>query len=282
MEICQINPFIRFAQKIIITESGSESFAYDHRLFYIENGNCSININNIEYDLQKGSAVLFKSGIKYKFNINKQMRIISVNFDYTQKSKDITEFISVAGADSYNSEKTLEKPIFSDNDALNEPIVIHCLYEISQPLNKIINEIEKNIMYANEISSAMLKEVILIILRSAVFTSTGTYDKTIRVIQYIEENYSNNITNDDLSKISGYHPYHLNRLMQKYAKTTTHKYLINYRIRKAQEFLTNTNLNISEISDLCGFKTAYYFSNMFKEKFGISPSKYRKEQKNKV
>ncbi|UKI36803.1 MAG: hypothetical protein L6V93_00565 [Clostridiales bacterium] len=70
-------------------------------------------------------------------------------------------------------------------------------------------------MYANEVSSAIFKEVILKIMRFAVFASTGTYNKAVRVIQYIEENYRKNITNEELSKISGYHPYHLNRLMQK-------------------------------------------------------------------
>lgn len=52
------------------------------------------------------------------------------------------------------------------------------MYELNQPLNKIVNELEKNIMYANEVSSAIFKEVILKIMRFAVFASTGTYDKT--------------------------------------------------------------------------------------------------------
>lgn len=282
MKICKINPFVRFAQKIILTESSVETVAYDHRLFYVEKGSCVILINNTEYKLQKGSVVLFQSGTEYKFNINEQIQIISVNFDYTQESNEITECINLAEPHSFNRNNTLEKINFSDAAVLNLPVVIPYLYEISRYLKKIINEIEKNIICANEISSAILKEVILKILRSVVFASTDAYDKTIRVIQYIEENYSNNITNDDLAKICGYHPYHLNRIMQKYAQTTTHKYLINYRIKKAQEFLINTNLSISEISDICGFKSPYYFSNMFKEKLGISPSKYRKEQKNKI
>lgn len=282
MEIYEINPFVRFAQKFVLTESGPQTSAYDHRLFYVEEGNCNIQINDDEHHLQKGSVVLFQSGTAYKFNINKQIKIIAVNFDYTQKFNSIAASINPTETIYFNQNNILEELNFSNGTVLNLPAVIPCMYELNQPLNKIVNELEKNIMYANEVSSAILKEVILKIMRFAVFATTGTYDKTIRIIQYIEENYRKNITNEELSKISGYHPYHLNRLMQKYAKTTTHKYLMNYRIKKAQEFLINTDLNISEISDLCGFKTPYYFSNMFKENLGVSPLKYRKEQKNKI
>lgn len=282
MEFYEVNPFVRFAQKIILTKSSSRTLTCDHRLFYIDEGNCDILIDNDVYNLHKGSVVLLQSGTEYQFNINKQIKVIALNFDYTQKFNNITEFLSPVEAAFFSQNNILENINFSDADALNSPVVIPCMYEIERYLNKIVIESKKNIMYTSEFSSAVLKQVILKILRFAVFSSTGAYDKTTQVIQYIEENYSKNITNDELAKISGYHPYHLNRLMQKYAKTTTHKYLINYRLKKSQEFLINTDLSVSEISDLCGFKTPYYFSNMFKEKTGIPPLKYRKEQKNKL
>lgn len=62
MEIYEINPFVRFAQKFVLTESGPQTSAYDHRLFYVEEGNCNIQINDDEHHLQKGSVVLFQSG----------------------------------------------------------------------------------------------------------------------------------------------------------------------------------------------------------------------------
>lgn len=282
MKVYEINPFIRYAQKIKLTKPIGKTLTYDHRLFYIEHGCCNIRINNIEYALQKGSVILMQSGNEYEFNINEQISLISINFDYTQKFNNITNFITPVEANYFDSGNILEKIKFSDADALNSPIVISCMYEMGYSLNKIVNEAEKNIMYANEFASVMLKETILNILRFALFTSANTYDKTTMVIQYIEENYSKDITNDELAEICGYHPYHLNRLMQKYVKTTAHKYLMNYRLKKSRELLVNTDLSVTEISDSCGFKSPYYFSNIFKEKFGISPLKYRKSQKNKI
>lgn len=146
----------------------------------------------------------------------------------------------------------------------------------------IIEEHKKSLLYSNEISSSILNEIIIQILRFAISSSAGAYDKIICIIKYIEENYSKNISNDELAKISGYHPYHLNRLMNEYTNTSIHKYLVNYRLKKSTEYLLNTDLSISEISDLCGFKTPYYFSNLFKKRIGISPLNFRKQQKNKI
>lgn len=44
----------------------------------------------------------------------------------------------------------------------------------------------------------------------------------------------------------------------------------------------NTSFGITEISELCGFRSAYYFSNVFKQRFNVSPTEYRKNQKNKA
>lgn len=282
MTVSEINPFIRFSGEVLLTETGYSTLSYDHRLFYITDGSCSIDIEGTEHILQNGSVVLIQSGTRYKFSINEKIKIIVLNFDYSQKFSNIKNSISPVKANLFNKNKILEQVHFFDAKILNMPIVISDIYEINQFLHMIIEENQKGFLYSNEFSSALLKEIILKILRFSVFSSSGAYNRISLVIRYIEENYSKNISNDELAKISGYHPYHLNRLMNKYVKTTIHKYLTNYRIKKSQEYLTDTDFSISEISDLCGFKTPYYFSNSFKGKFNISPLQYRKKYKRKI
>ncbi len=70
--------------------------------------------------------------------------------------------------------------------------------------------------------------------------------------------------------------------MRDFTQTTTHRYLLNFRLKKSLELLTNTTLTISAISEKCGFASAYYFSYSFKAEFGKTPSEYRRMQKNKA
>lgn len=50
--------------------------------------------------------------------------------------------------------------------------------------------------------------------------------------------------------------------------------LIELRLKHAIILLTNTSMNISEISEQCGFKSPYYFSRLFHKRIGCSPSDY--------
>ena len=47
------------------------------------------------------------------------------------------------------------------------------------------------------------------------------------------------------------------------------------RLKNACILLQRTNINMSELASNIGIPTAEHFINMFKERFGISPSEYR-------
>lgn len=57
------------------------------------------------------------------------------------------------------------------------------------------------------------------------------------------------------------------------------EYINNIRIQQAKKLLESTDKSITEISDTVGFTYQRYFSTIFKQITGISPSDYRKERK---
>lgn len=56
-------------------------------------------------------------------------------------------------------------------------------------------------------------------------------------------------------------------------------YIISCRIHKATDILVSTDRTIGEISDLLGFNNQRYFSTVFKQVKGVSPSQFRKQFK---
>ena len=44
--------------------------------------------------------------------------------------------------------------------------------------------------------------------------------------------------------------------------------------------LKNTDMNMGEIQDVCGFESPSYFSRAFKGEYGVTPSEFRKADKN--
>lgn len=51
--------------------------------------------------------------------------------------------------------------------------------------------------------------------------------------------------------------------------------LKSYRLQKAAEFLLKDEYNVNEVCMMTGFKSRTHFSRLFKEKYGVSPSKYK-------
>ena len=65
------------------------------------------------------------------------------------------------------------------------------------------------------------------------------------------------------------------RLFKKIFGITPYTYVLNKKIGFAKKLLIDTNLSLKEIATKLCFSDEYYFSNIFKEKVGCSPSQYR-------
>lgn len=96
-----------------------------------------------------------------------------------------------------------------------------------------------------------------------------------KVIQYIETNYSRDITIDDISRHIGLNRNYFSSLFKEKMKLPPQQYLISYRINKACELMSNTGLSISDISRSVGYNDPLGFSKIFKKFKGCSPRDYR-------
>lgn len=109
----------------------------------------------------------------------------------------------------------------------------------------------------------------------------GNYNETISTIQaYIENNYNNIKSIEDLSRHFNISNGHLSRLFKKYSGYSTIEYLLNVRLYNATLYLTNTKENIQSISSMVGFSDYNNFIRTFKKKYNIPPNEFRKRNLN--
>ena len=81
----------------------------------------------------------------------------------------------------------------------------------------------------------------------------------------------------ELSDLMGLSEDSFYRFFKKTVGAAPKEYLISERLRKAKFYLFTTDLSVAEISRLCGYENSSYFSTLFHEKFGLSPSAYREK-----
>lgn len=104
----------------------------------------------------------------------------------------------------------------------------------------------------------------------------------IEAIKYIQFNYANDISVDDIANAIGISRSHLYRVFVSNLNQSPINYLTEYRINEACELIKNTNLSISQIAVSVGFFDQFYFSRVFKKIKKVPPSKYIQSIKNKV
>ncbi len=98
----------------------------------------------------------------------------------------------------------------------------------------------------------------------------------LKVMNYIAENYTLDLTITDISKALFVSKAYLSQVFKRETGMSVYKYLINYRIEQAKMQLRETEAFIYEISEKVGFHEFRHFSRTFKELVGFSPTEYRK------
>ncbi|AWH83758.1 AraC family transcriptional regulator [Flavobacterium album] len=102
-------------------------------------------------------------------------------------------------------------------------------------------------------------------------------DKMKLVYEYVQKNFSNKITLDDVSDTANMSAVSFNRFIKKRTGKTFVNYLNDIRVGYAARWLVEKDLSISEIAFKSGFNNIANFNRIFKSIKNTTPSQYREE-----
>jgi YesN/AraC family two-component response regulator len=102
-------------------------------------------------------------------------------------------------------------------------------------------------------------------------------DKMKVVYEYVQKNFSEKITLDDVSKVALMSPVSFNRFIKKRTGKTFVNYLNDIRVGYAARWLVEKDSSISEIAFKTGFNNIANFNRIFKSLKKTTPSQYRDE-----
>ena len=104
--------------------------------------------------------------------------------------------------------------------------------------------------------------------------------KLQEVLEYIHANFTEKIAIPDLAKMEGLSNSRYITLFSKEMGKTPSEYILSLRLDRACELLITSDMEISQVGIATGYDDPYFFSKIFKKHVGISPSEYRKRNKN--
>ncbi|MGX7195922.1 AraC family transcriptional regulator [Enterococcus olivae] len=96
------------------------------------------------------------------------------------------------------------------------------------------------------------------------------------IFEYIENQYQESITVEEVAKHVGFSPYYFTRFFKKNTGQTFIQFLTEYRVNQAKFILANEKLPMAEVAEDAGFSSVKTFHHVFKEAVGQSPLQYQK------
>lgn len=275
MLLKDINPYVRFVRQVGMRRSNLKpSRNYDCRLFFFARVDGSINISGKDYKLSNNDVVFLPPASSYQL-VSKidDFEIYSIGLDLDGRYGDGREFFSTVGDEKF------DPSLVFDIDAPEEftaPMIVNAP-DLRKKFERCYDEFRLKPLYFGETSSGTAKLILTEILRRRAFTDSES-GITNAVIDYIRTNYGDiNLSNDSIAHHFEYHPYYLSRVMKLTTGKPLHKYITEYRIEVAKGFLVSGKQDVSEIARMCGFNSASYFTKVFRDECGVTPSVYRRE-----
>ncbi len=100
-----------------------------------------------------------------------------------------------------------------------------------------------------------------------------------RVTEHIEAQLSSPIKMGELAELTGLSTSQFARAFRRSTGMPPHRWHLNARIRRAQQWMLDTEQSLAEIALAIGFADQSHFANTFTRLVGVSPGIWRREQR---
>ena len=247
----------------VLTEMHHHNY---YEYFIITGGEITHEINGTSYELHAGDMVFIRPDDCHRYKLNKKIgcNIINISFRAVHFDAILKYFDN-------------NKVLLSMLESKEAPVVTLS----TARLNYLKKQHSKlNLAGSREKLLTRLKTLLIEVFSGFILK----YDPCRRNVSegwlesvLLQMNTPENIYEGlpALIKLSGFSHGHLCRVMKQKYDTTPIRYITNLRLEYAANLLATTNYDILTISVNVGISSLSHFITIFKQKYGVSPSKYR-------
>lgn len=234
-------------------------------------------VGDISYPVTKGEVFVINKGTVHGYRNARNFKICNIMFqpsDMFSPTDDIRQSMGFQAlfvvAPHYLQSKQFHSRLML---SLDDFAIVHRL------LDEMLAEFERKSEGWKTLLTAMFMQLCVFLSRHYRVEQNehhGDVFKLSRAIAYIEKHYAEEITIADLVQTSGYSERQLTRLFHSTFSAAPKQYITKLRIQKAQQLLPDRSRSIGEIAWDCGFGDQNYFSRVFRNETGETPSAYRR------
>lgn len=228
-------------------------------------GNLKVYLNNIEYSLKKGDTLLVECGVLHRgepFDCIYECIVFDLNMLIKQKN-DITQGYILPIINSFASIKNI-------------------IYQNNSKFDKLfITMSKKEAFYELKVYSLLFECFLMLYMDENIIpvekpANTHQVEVITNLISWMEKNFTEPISLEKLSSITGFSKKYLCRIFKEYTSKTIMNYINELRIESAcYEMLKGKNVTDAAFDN--GFNDLSYFCRTFKQYKKVTPNQYKKQ-----
>ncbi len=232
-------------------------YAY-HKFYYFQDGEATLTIQENTFHPQKGDLFLIPAGVQHSYCHNPDYPVYKYWCHFSITPSDVWNFHYHATTIFCHPDSNVVIPIFEQLiQVYQTPSLLSSIQQIYL-LTKLCYEFFKEVDF-----SLMLRK-----------TTSSFYTD---ISEYIQAHIAEKITLQELSNITHLQKnYFISRFKKEFG-TTPIDYINHHRLDRVARYLsTDPVVSINEAALANGYEDYRYFTRLFKQRYGITPSDYRK------
>lgn len=146
-------------------------------------------------------------------------------------------------------------------------------------IRRIIAINQKKVIYAEVLTANLIQSMLTELLIQKMTDSSEYFnipDNISQTTAFIQAHYAEDISLEKIAKHVNLSKYYLAREFSRYMGISINQYIINCRISRAKELLRESELPVAEIAFQVGIPHVSHFIQLFKDREGMTPLKYKK------
>lgn len=242
-------------------------------IIYVKRGSLNVNIAGESYVGKPGDAFVVSPG--------------NLHFMGSQTGKvDYYTFLFPMKYVTFNAEDMLDREVLEplkNGRLMIYPQIGKTARDICEELIDIHqlknSEAEQEIAVQLKTKMTLLQFILKMWQEGLIMDNTTSGRNTVEkeMISYIQQNYTEKISLKEFGTQFHLSEKYISRYFKEHFHITLSQYVNHLRLEHARQLLQDTTLPITEVAMQSGYQNVSYFIRSFKETYGMSPLKYRKE-----
>ena len=236
----------------------------------------------VSYPIAAGDIFLVNPDVPHAYHDNVDLLVYNIIFQPGLFASDAAALCAMPGLVNF----LIIEPLFREEDHFSQKLHLTPSQStvVQEHLDQIIRELKLERPGFRLCAKSVLMEMLVRIGRYTQQVDEGdaqVSDERQRLIEqavaFIEQNYSEQLSLEDIATQVYLSPNYFSEVFKESTGVAPWEYVTKMRLDESKELLRNTKRSITDIALSVGFGDSSYYAKVFKERFGQTPSAFRKQ-----